>query len=124
MGMVLVVEDSMTEREIITYYLRQLGVVVATAKSGEEALEKLSTYTPDLIILDVVLPGRSGFEICRELKAEDKTSKIPIIICSTKGSDMDKFWGMRQGADAYIPKPIDEEVFVRTVKQLIAGVRS
>jgi chemotaxis family two-component system response regulator PixH len=124
MGMVLVVEDSMTEREIITYYLRQLGVVVATAKSGEEALEKLSTYTPDLIILDVVLPGRSGFEICRELKAEHKTSKIPIIICSTKGSDMDKFWGMRQGADAYIPKPIDEEVFVRTVKQLIAGVRS
>jgi chemotaxis family two-component system response regulator PixH len=124
MGTVLVVEDSITEREIITYYLRQVGVVVSTAKSGEEALEKLNTYTPDLIILDVVLPGRSGFEICRELKAEDKTSKIPIIICSTKGSDMDKFWGMRQGADAYIPKPIDEEVFVRTVKQLMAGVRS
>jgi chemotaxis family two-component system response regulator PixH len=122
MGTALVVEDSMTEREIITYYLRQAGVIVATATSGEEALEKLNTYTPDLIILDIVLPGRSGFEICRELKAEAKTSKIPIIICSTKGSDMDKFWGMRQGADAYIPKPIDQEVFLRTVKQLIAGI--
>jgi chemotaxis family two-component system response regulator PixH len=122
MGTALVVEDSMTEREIITYYLRQAGVIVATATSGEEALEKLNTYTPDLIILDIVLPGRSGFEICRELKAEAKTSKIPIIICSTKGSDMDKFWGMRQGADAYIPKPIDQEIFLRTVKQLIAGI--
>jgi chemotaxis family two-component system response regulator PixH len=122
MGTALVVEDSMTEREIITYYLRQAGVIVATATSGEEALEKLNTYTPDLIILDIVLPGRSGFEICRELKAEAKTSKIPIIICSTKGSDIDKFWGMRQGADAYIPKPIDQEIFLRTVKQLIAGI--
>lgn len=122
MGTALVVEDSMTEREIITYYLRQAGVIVATATSGEEALEKLNTYTPDLIILDIVLPGRSGFEICRELKAEAKTSKIPIIICSTKGSDMDKFWGMRQGADAYIPKPIDQEIFLRTVKELIAGI--
>jgi chemotaxis family two-component system response regulator PixH len=122
MGTALVVEDSMTEREIITYYLRQAGVIVATATSGEEALEKLNTYTPDLIILDIVLPGRSGFEICRELKAEAKTSKIPIIICSTKGSDMDKFWGMRQGADAYIPKPIDQEIFLRTVKQLIDGI--
>ena len=122
MGTALVVEDSMTEREIITYYLRQAGVIVATATSGEEALEKLNTYTPDLIILDIVLPGRSGFEICRELKAEAKTRKFPSIICSTKGSDMDKFWGMRQGADAYIPKPIDQEIFLRTVKQLIAGI--
>jgi two-component system, chemotaxis family, response regulator PixH len=119
MGTVLVVEDSLTEREIITHYLKQAGVTVVIATSGEEALEKLHNSRPDLIVLDVVLPGRSGFEICRELKSEEKTNTIPIIMCSTKGSDMDKFWGMRQGADAYIPKPIDHEVFVRTVKQLI-----
>lgn len=119
MGTALVVEDSLTEREIITQCLKQAGINVSTAASGEEALEKLSSNLPDLIVLDVVLPGRSGFEICRELKAEAKTSNIPVIICSTKGSDMDKFWGMKQGADAYIPKPIDQAEFVRTVQELI-----
>ncbi|MEM8780004.1 MAG: response regulator [Cyanobacteria bacterium P01_G01_bin.49] len=119
MGMALVVEDSSTEREIITQYLKQAGLGVVIATSGEEALEKLSGVLPDLIVLDVVLPGRSGFEICRELKADERTNKIPIIICSTKDTDMDKFWGKRQGADAYIPKPIDQDTFVSTIKQLI-----
>ncbi|MGK7872476.1 MAG: response regulator transcription factor [Xenococcaceae cyanobacterium] len=119
MGTALVVEDCLTEREIITSCLQQAGINVSIAASGEEALEKISSNLPDVIVLDVVLPGRSGFEICRELKAENKTSNIPIIICSTKGSEMDKFWGMKQGADAYLPKPIDQEEFLRTVKQLI-----
>ncbi len=119
MGTVLVVEDSLTEREIITQYLKQAGISVVIASSGEEALEKLNGTLPDVIVLDVVLPGRSGFEICRELKSIPRTSQIPIIICSTKSSDMDKFWGMKQGADAYIPKPIDPEIFLKTIKQLI-----
>ncbi len=119
MGTVLVIEDSLTEREIISHYLKQAGITVVVATSGEEAIEKLSSSLPDAIVLDVVLPGRSGFEICRELKAEAKTSRIPIIMCSTKGSEMDKFWGMKQGADAYIPKPIDQEIFLNTVKQLL-----
>lgn len=119
MGTALVVDDSLTEREIITAFLKSLGISVATANSGEEALEKLNSSLPDVIVLDVVLPGRSGFEICRALKAEAKTQKIPIILCSTKGSEMDKFWGLKQGADAYIPKPIDQELFLRTVKQLM-----
>jgi DNA-binding response OmpR family regulator len=74
-----------------------------------------------VIILDVVLPGRSGFELCRDLKAEAGTSKIPVLICSTKGSEMDKFWGMKQGADAYIAKPVDQEQLLRIVKQLIVS---
>jgi chemotaxis family two-component system response regulator PixH len=119
MSTVLVVEDSLTEREIISQYLKQVGIVVATAVSGEEALEKLNRHLPDAIVLDVVLPGRSGFEICRELKAEVKTKRIPIIICSTKGTEMDRFWGMKQGADAYLSKPLDEELFLHTVKELI-----
>ena len=120
MGMALIVEDSLTEREIITQYLKQAGITAVIATSGEEALEKLNGNLPDLIILDVVLPGRSGFEICRELKADERTSNIPVIICSTKDTDMDKFWGKRQGADAYIPKPIDQETFLSTIKQFIA----
>ena len=119
MGTALVVEDSLTEREILTSCLQQEGIIVSTAKDGEEALEKIDTNRPDVIILDVVLPGRSGFEICRFLKAQAKTSDIPVIICSTKGTDMDKFWGLKQGADAYMPKPIDQEEFIRTVKQLL-----
>ena len=119
MGTVLVVEDSLTEREIITQYLKQAGLTVSIAASGEEALEKLNSQLPDVIVLDVVLPKLSGFEICRALKAEDRTSKIPVIICSTKNTDMDKFWGKRQGADAYLTKPIDQETFVSTVQQLI-----
>jgi len=119
MSTVLVVEDSLTEMQILTRCLQQGGLDVLTANSGEEALTKLSTQKPDIIILDVVLPGCSGFEVCRELKAAAATSSIPIVICSTKGGEMDKFWGMKQGADAYLAKPIDQDEFIRTVKQLI-----
>lgn len=119
MGTALVVEDSMTDMQILTRCLQQGGLDVLTANSGEEALTKLSSQKLDIIILDVVLPGCSGFEVCRELKAAAATSDIPVLICSTKGGEMDKFWGMKQGADAYLAKPIDQEEFVRTVKQLI-----
>ena len=97
MANVLIVDDSSTERKILVSYLQEIGVSITTAESGEEALTKISQINPDLIILDVVLPGKSGFEICREIKSNDNTNKIPIIICSTKGSEMDKFWGMKQG---------------------------
>jgi len=119
MGYTLIVDDSATERSIITGCLEQVGIKVSVALSGEEALEKIENDFPDLIVLDIVLPGRSGFEICRELKGSDNTSKIPIILCSTKGTEMDKFWGMKQGADAYIPKPIDQEELVKKVKELM-----
>lgn len=120
MGYTLIVDDSATERSIITGCLKEVGIDVSVALSGEEALEKIQQKFPDLIVLDVVLPGRSGFEICRELKGAENTNQIPIILCSTKGTEMDKFWGMKQGADAYIPKPIDQEELVRKVKELIS----
>ncbi|MGK7941821.1 MAG: response regulator transcription factor [Crocosphaera sp.] len=119
MATALVIEDSLTEREIITQYLKLAGMTAHIASSGEEGLEKLKTDLPDLIVLDVVLPGLSGFEICRTIKAEERTHEIPVIICSTKDTDMDKFWGKRQGANAYIPKPIDQDTFLNTIKQLV-----
>jgi chemotaxis family two-component system response regulator PixH len=115
----LVVEDSLTDMQILTCCLQQEGMNVLTATSGEEALTKISSQKPDIVILDIVLPGCSGFEVCRELKDAASTSNIPIIICSTKNGEMDKFWGLKQGADAYIAKPIDQEYFVSTVKRLI-----
>lgn len=119
MNTALVVEDSLTDLQILTRCLQQEGLNVLTANSGEEAITKISSLKPDIIIIDVVLPGCSGFEVCRELKEAATTSNIPIIICSTKNGAMDKFWGMKQGADAYISKPIDQEDFVSTVKRLI-----
>jgi len=121
MSTVLVVEDSLTDKEVLTSCLKQGGIQVQTAQTAEEAFDRVKQHQFDVIILDVVLPDRSGFEICRELKAETETSKIPVIICSTKGSDMDKFWGMKQGADAYLAKPIDQEELMRTVNQLMGG---
>lgn len=120
MGYTLVVDDSATERSIITGCLEGVGINVSVALSGEEALTKIQQDSPDLIVLDIVLPGRSGFEICRELKGSDTTNKIPIILCSTKGTKMDQFWGMKQGADAYILKPINQEELVGKVKELTA----
>ena len=119
MSTALVVEDSMTDMQVIINCLKQGGLNVLTADSGEEALAKISAHKPDVIVLDVVLPGRSGYEICRDIKAEAQTRTIPVVICSTKAGEMDKFWGMKQGADAYIAKPVDQEELVRTVKQLI-----
>ena len=118
MGYTLIVEDSATERAIIADCLQQVGIDVSTAMSGEEALTKIEAGAPDLIVLDVVLPGRSGFEICRQLKGTDATNKIPIILCSTKNTDIDKFWGKKQGADAYLTKPIDRDELISKVKEL------
>ncbi|MEQ9236815.1 response regulator transcription factor [Coleofasciculus sp. E2-BRE-01] len=119
MGTALVVEDCLTDLQIITRCLQEEGIKVLTADSGEEALAKLSSQKPDVILLDVVLPGRSGFEVCRDIKDAASTKSIPVVICSTKSGEMDKFWGMKQGADAYIGKPIDQAELLRTVKQLI-----
>ena len=119
MGQALIVDDSATERAILVNCLQDIGIEVLIAASGEEALEKIADTHPDLILLDVVLPGRSGFEICRELKGSEVTNKIPIILCSNKGTDMDKFWGKKQGADAYIPKPVDQEELLEAVQKLI-----
>ncbi len=119
MSTVLVVDDSLTDMQIISSCLQHGGINVLIAQSGEEALAKITNQKPDVIVLDVVLPGTSGFELCRDLKAKAETSGIPIVLCSTKGGQMDKFWGMKQGADAYLTKPIDQEELVRTVKQLI-----
>ena len=121
MDTALVIDDSLTDMQVISSCLQQGGLNVLTAKSGEEALTKLDSHHPDVIVMDVVLQGRSGFELCRQLKAQDNTSKIPVVLCSTKGTEMDKFWGLKQGADAYIPKPVDQESLVNTVKQLLRG---
>lgn len=115
---VLLVEDSLTETEVLTRYLSQAGLRVVSVKSGEEAQIKLQAQKPDLVILDVILPGQSGFELCRFLKTNSSTQQIPVVICSTKGTEADKLWGAMLGADAYVPKPVDRQELIQTIQQL------
>jgi DNA-binding response OmpR family regulator len=118
-GTALVVEDSLTDIQILISCLQQAGINVLVAQSGEEAIVAIHDNKPDIVVLDIVLPGCSGYKVCREIKASAETSNIPVVLCSTKSGEMDKFWGMKQGADAYLTKPIDQEELVHTVKQLI-----
>ncbi|MGF1574913.1 MAG: response regulator transcription factor [Cyanophyceae cyanobacterium] len=119
MSTVLVVDDSSTDMEIFSQCLRQAGLSVISAKSGEEAQGQLASNSPDLIILDVILPGQSGFELCRELKNADGTRRIPVVMCSTKGTDVDKMWGDMLGADAYLTKPVNPDELINTVRKLL-----
>lgn len=115
----LIVEDSLIDQELLSSCLLQGGLNVLKAFNAEEAIAKINYHKPDVIILDVVLPDRSGFELCRELKGKAETSEIPIVICSTKGGKLNQKWGLKHGADAYLVKPIDQEEFVDTVKNLL-----
>lgn len=118
MPTVLLVEDSLTETEMLTLCLRQAGLSVISVTSCEDAEIKLQAQKPDLIILDVILPGQSGFELCRKLKSNSETRHIPVLICSTKGTEADKLWGMMLGADAYLAKPIDQNELKSTALRL------
>ena len=115
----MVVEDSVTQREMITDLLRGSGLQVLVACDGLEALNKVQQHWPDLVVLDIVMPRMNGYELCRRLKSDPKTQKISIVMCSSKGEEFDRYWGMKQGADAYIAKPFRPSEMVETVKHLL-----
>jgi twitching motility two-component system response regulator PilH len=102
------VDDSETERAYLHDILAKKGYEVILATSGEEGVEKSKSAKPDLIIMDVIMPGLNGFQATRTITRDDATKHIPIIICTTKGQETDKVWGMRQGAVEYLVKPIKE----------------
>ncbi|MBE9009781.1 response regulator [Pseudanabaenaceae cyanobacterium LEGE 13415] len=118
MGTVLVVEDTPSEMELLSHYLREGGYSVIGVVSAKDALNKAIEIKPDVIITDVVMPGMSGFELCRSLKKNPETQKVPIIICTSKGQEIDRLWGMRQGADVYITKPFTREQLIRAVRSV------
>ena len=122
MSMVLVVEDSIPQREMITELLKGNGLNVSAATDGVEALEQIQAGEhPDLVVLDIVLPRMNGYEVCRRLKSDPVTQDVPVILCSSKGEEFDRYWGMKQGADAYIAKPFQPMELLGTVKQLLRG---
>lgn len=115
---VLVVDDSPTERYFLTDILRKNGYEVLSANSGEEGVAKAKAERPDLILMDVVMPGLNGFQATRMLSRDTETQSIPVIICTSKGQETDRIWGMRQGAVEYMVKPIVAEDLIARIKAL------
>jgi twitching motility two-component system response regulator PilH len=103
---VLVVDDSPTERYFLTELLTKNGFHVSAAENAEEAIVKVRTATPDLILMDVVMPGQNGFQLTRHFSRDPATQHIPIIMCTSKSQQTDRIWGLRQGARDYVTKPV------------------
>ena len=105
---ILIVDDSATDRQFLSDLLAKNGFQVTTANSADEALAKAKSLKPDLVLMDIVMPGQNGFQATRTLSKDEATKSIPIIICTSKGQDTDKAWGMKQGARDYIVKPVSQ----------------
>lgn len=114
---ILIVDDSPTERHVLSQILVKHNYQVAIAESGEACIVQTRAEMPDLILMDVVMPGLNGYQATRMISRNKDTRHIPIIICTTKGQDTDKIWGLRQGAKDYIVKPIDAEELLRKIKR-------
>ncbi len=115
---VLIVEDTPSEMELMSLYLREGGYTVMSSANAQDALLLAAQHRPQVIISDVVMPGMSGFELCRSLRKNPDTANIPVIFCTSKNQDIDRLWGMKQGANAYITKPFSREDLLHTVESL------
>lgn len=118
---ILVVDDSPTDRQYLTDLLAKSGYQVTTAESAEQALDKVKQQRPDLVLMDVVMPGQNGFQATRTLSKDSATKDIPVIICTTKGQETDRVWGMRQGARDYIVKPAREQDLIERIHKVLGS---
>ena len=115
---ILVVDDSPTERYFLTDILIRNGFSVSTAENGEEALVKIKADKPHLILMDIVMPGQNGFQITRAITKDPDSQDVPVIICTSKGQETDRIWGLRQGARDYIVKPVDPQELLAKIAAL------
>jgi twitching motility two-component system response regulator PilH len=115
---ILIVDDSPTERYVLTDFLVAHGYTVTTADSGEDALEKIKIEQPHLVLMDVVMPGQNGFQATRAIARNPLTQHLPVIICTSKSQETDRIWGMRQGAHDYLIKPIDQQLLLKKITAL------
>jgi twitching motility two-component system response regulator PilH len=115
---VLVVDDSKTELMFMTDLLQKNGFSVRTAENAEDAFRRLAEEKPDLILMDVVMPGQNGFQLTRAITRDPLYADVPIIMCTSKNQETDRVWGMRQGARDYITKPVDSDELMAKIKAL------
>jgi twitching motility two-component system response regulator PilH len=115
---VLVVEDSKTELLFLADLLNRHGYQVSTAENAEQAFRSLERDRPDLVLMDVVMPGQNGFQLTRTITRDPRYAGIPVIICSSKNQETDRVWGLRQGARAYLTKPIDARELIARIQAL------
>ena len=118
MKTVLIVEDTQAERNMSSALLSHAGFNVAVAENADAAWKWLESHTPpNLILLDIVMPGESGLDLCRKIRETDKYKDIPVLFCSSKSEEFDRFWAMRQGGNEYITKPYVPQALVDKVVQ-------
>ncbi|MEH2364318.1 response regulator [Nostoc sp.] len=115
---ILVIEDCLSELKLISHYLSDRGYNIIKATSAKEALEIILEEKPDAIVTDVVMPGMSGFELCRFIKTNPTNQKVPILICSSKNQAIHRLWAKKQAADAYITKPYTPEQLLNVIQSL------
>lgn len=117
MSKIVVVDDSYAELQMIEGYLKSANHSVVSYPNTDKLEDKLAADKPDLIVMDVVMPGRNGFQACRDLKNDDRFKTIPIVLCTSKGQESDKFWGQQQGANGYVVKPFKADDLLAAVKR-------
>ncbi len=113
---ILLVDDSKTELHVLSELLTKRGYQVRTAENGEDAFKRLSEECPDLIIMDVVMPGQNGFQLTRAITRDPLFAEVPVIICSSKNQETDRVWGIRQGAKDYVVKPVNPDELLAKIK--------
>ena len=115
---ILVVDDSPTERHCLNEILTAAGYQISFAFNGEQGVVKCKSDKPDLVVMDVVMPGLNGFQACRAITQDAETQHIPVILCTTKSQETDKIWAVRQGAKAYVTKPVDGADLLKKITAL------
>ena len=118
---ILVVDDSPTDNKAMCDLMTAHGFEAISAASGEESLKLAGALKPDLVLMDVVMPGMNGFQACKALGKEESTAKIPVLMVSNKHQETDVMWASKQGAKGYFAKPIDEKALMSKVRELTAG---
>ncbi|MFO0776553.1 MAG: response regulator, partial [Nitrospira sp.] len=116
MSKIVVVDDSYAELQLIESYLKTAHHTVLSFVTADGLEDKIASEKPDLIVLDVVMPGRNGFQVCRDLKGDERFKNVPIVLCTSKGQESDKFWGQQQGANGHVVKPFKSEDLLQAVK--------
>jgi len=121
MKRVLVVDDSTTETYHISNILNKYGYEVVSADTGEQGVEKARTESPDLVLMDIVMPGINGFQATRQLHRDPQTKSIPVVMVTTKNQDSDREWSRKQGAKGYLVKPVPEKELINTIETILAA---